>query len=368
MSALLVFEERYIPRMWGGQRLRDVYGKPTRADQNIGEAWLIADHAQHVSVVAEGPLAGRTLHELVEATPERILGTRPELTVHSRFPLLFKLLDARDKLSIQVHPDDADAARFDEPDVGKAEMWYVLDADEDSAVYCGLPPEVDAETFDASRNSGRLEELLIRIPAAPGTAVYVPAGTVHAIGGGCLLAEIQQNSDLTYRIDDWGRVQADGTPRQLHVEKARDCTRFGSGHLGPATPLEYESGGGRVAVIAACRHFAGERIDLEEAYICDTRGDSFQILLGIHGALTVSADSVQHALDPGRAVMIAGEARRFEIGGAGAFLRYYVPDLKRDIVAPLEAAGYAAEEIVALGGEASISELAEFAGGNPASS
>ena len=355
---LLAFEEGYVERMWGGDKLRRIYHKATPGGARIGEAWMIADHPQHVSVVADGPHKGQTLRQLLEDDPARILGTRAQLTVHGRFPLLLKLLDAGDKLSIQVHPDDEAALRWGESDVGKREMWYVLQSDEDSMLYCGMRPETTREEFEAALIAGSLADLLIRFPAREGTAVFVDAGTVHAIGGGSLLAEIQQNSDLTYRVDDWGRVQPDGTPRDLDLEKAMDVTQFGSKHTGAARPAAYTSGAARISVLAACRHFAAERIDLAGRYHCDTRGESFVLLLGISGDCTVKSQGTAHDLKPGSALMVAGSATDFNVEGTASFLRYYVPDLEADIRRPLSAAGHLEDTIVRLGGDPDTSDLA----------
>jgi len=365
VTALLAFEEGYVPRMWGGTRLREVFGKPTPADKPIGEAWLIADHAHHESVVKDGPFAGRTLRELLVKNPNSILGTRARLTVHGRFPLLLKLLDAGEELSVQVHPDDAAAARLGEPDVGKTEMWYILEGRPESVIYCGLPPEVDAAQFESARRIGRLSELLTRIEARPDTAVFVPAGTVHAIGGGCLLAEIQQNSDLTYRIDDWGRVQPDGTPRELHLDKAMQVTRFGSRHAGAAHPLGHEHPGARITVLAACRYFAAEHIAVSGSTHIGVRGESFQLCLGLDGKLVIAAGDEERPLNPGEALLITGETKSAEVRGQGSFLRYYVPDLKKDVMRPLMRAGHSAEAIVALGGDAAVSDLALHAEAHP---
>jgi mannose-6-phosphate isomerase len=346
--------------MWGGSRLREVFGKPVSAARPVGEAWLIADHAQHESVVKDGPLAGRTLGGLLAENPAAILGRRARPTVHGRFPLLLKLLDAGEELSIQVHPDDAAAARLGEPDIGKTEMWYVIEGRPESVLYCGLPPEVDAARFESARREGRLADLLTKIEARPDTAVFVPAGTVHAIGGGCVLAEIQQNSDLTYRIDDWGRVQPDGTRRELHLEKAMQVIHFGSRHRGAARPLGYDRPGARVTVLAACRHFAAEHVAVSGGTRLEIRGDSFQLCLGLDGKLTVIAGDGERALDAGEALMVTGETQDMDVRGQGSFLRYYVPDLRTDIVRPLQRAGHGLEAIVALGGDAATSDVALY--------
>ncbi len=350
-----------MPRMWGGTRLREVFGKPTPTGKPVGEAWLVSDHAQQESVVKDGPHAGLTLRQLIEKDAPAILGTRARLTVHGRFPLLLKLLDAGEELSIQVHPDDADAVRLGEPDVGKTEMWYLLEGRPESVIYCGLPQEVDAARFESARRVGRLADLLTRIEAQSDTAVFVPAGTVHAIGGGCLLAEIQQNSDLTYRIDDWGRTQPDGTPRELHIDKAMQVIRFGSRHSGAAKPLGHEVPGARVNVLAACRYFAAEHVSVSGGTFFEIGGESFQLCLGLEGRLTIAVEDCERALTPGEALLVAGASERMEIRGQGAFLRYYVPDLRRDIMRPLRDAGHSIEAIVALGGDAATSDLALYA-------
>ena len=347
---LLAFEEGYVERMWGGQKLRTVYGKQTPGNAPIGEAWMIADHPQHISVVAHGPEAGRTLRELLEENAPRILGTRAQLTIHDRFPLLLKLLDAGDKLSIQGHPDDAAAQRIGEPDVGKTEMWYVLQGDPGSELYCGMPPTVTRADFEATLKTGTLADLLTRFPASEDTAVFVQAGTVHAIGGGSLLAEIQQNSDITYRVDDWGRVQDDGTPRELHVDKALEVTHFGSAHAGPAKPLAYATDNAEVQVLAACEYFAAELVTLNGTYTAETRGESFHLLLGRSGDLGVTAPKDNQTLKPGSALMIPGRAQSFAVEGTGSFLRYYVPDRIRDIELPLINAGHPRGPIAALSG------------------
>lgn len=358
MTPILAFHEMYVPRMWGGTRLSRVYGKPTPKSEPIGEAWLIADHAECESVVKGGGHAGRTLRDLLRTDARAILGRRAQLTIHGRFPLLLKLLDAGDKLSIQVHPDDEAAIRLKEPDVGKTEMWYVIEGGPDSELYCGMPPELDAAAFDAERRAGRLGQRLTRIAAHPDTAVFVHAGTVHAIGGGCLIAEIQQNSDLTYRIDDWGRVQPDGTPRELHIDKAMQVIHFGSRHAGAAKPLEYEYEGAQVQVLAACRYFVAERVTLASEATFETRGDSFQLCLGLEESSRFGAHGAERDLLPGEALMVSGEAQAFQVWGGGSFLRYYVPDLAKDVAEPLLKAGHLPQDIVALGGDASTSDLA----------
>ena len=337
---LLRFEEAYFERIWGGGKLRALYGKPAPEDAPIGEAWLVADHRQCESRVAEGPCAGQTLRQLLESGAAGVLGTRGKLTVHGRFPLLLKLLDARDVLSVQVHPDDACAQRLGEPDVGKTEMWRVLHAEPDSELICGLDPAVRPDDIGALATDGRaLEEKMHRFPVEPGDSVFVPAGTVHAIGAGIVLAEIQQNSDLTYRLYDWGRVQSDGTPRELHLDKAREAIHFGSEHKGKTTPLPLDDGGVRT-LLAACPYFAAESVQVEGTWTRTTRGESFHILLAQEGAFRVASETGEANIIAGECVLAPGRLMQFSVEGQGVLLDYYVPDLQRDIVDPVRKQGH----------------------------
>ena len=356
--ALLRFHEAHSERIWGGTRLRSVLGKETPPDKVIGEAWLISDHAEHESVVASGPHEGRTLRQLLEEDAAAILGTRAQLTIHGRFPLLLKLLDSGQALSVQVHPDDNDARRLGEPDVGKTEMWHVFEAAPGSQLICGLDQGLGPEAFATSITGGSLEDALTRFEVQEGASVFVPVGTVHAIGGGILLAEIQQNSDLTYRIYDWGRVDADGKPRELHIGKALEATHFGSPHGGLTQPLGYDIENGRCEVLGACRHFAAELLCIQGEFSRPIAGESFHILLAKHGSFDAQAGGERYKLKPGEAVLVPGCAASYQITGTGALLDYYVPDLQREIIAPLLAAGHAPPAILALGGPPKTSDLA----------
>lgn len=341
------FEEQYFERIWGGRRLERDLGKTIPADVPIGEAWLISDHPSAESVVSEGSLAGKTLRQLLDADADAVLGSRAQLTVHGRFPLLLKILDAADWLSVQVHPDDECAARLGEPDVGKTEMWHVLQADPDSELICGLDRSVDPDAFIAAARDGRLDDMLPRFPVVPGDAVFVRAGTVHAIGGGILLAEIQQNSDLTYRIYDWNRVDASGKGRELHLEKTRAATHFGSTHRGKQTPLELadDSGAEKREILAACRYFAAERVQCNGKWRRATGKASFHIVLCIDGSANLEAGSGVAALLPGQACLVPGAVPEFTVEGGCTVLDYYVPDRVRDVEEPLKAAGHSAESI-----------------------
>ncbi len=229
----LVFVPLYRRYLWGGRGFATALGRDLPPGDDYAESWELVDRGADQSVVAAGPLAGVMLGSLVRERGRELLGrTAPQ----PAFPLLFKFLDARLDLSVQVHPDDARGARLVPPDRGKTEAWYVVDADPGARIWAGTAPGVDAAAFAAALRAGRIADVLHSFTPRPGDCVFVPAGTVHAIGAGLLVAEIQQSSDVTYRLHDWGRVGPDGKPRQLHVEAGLDAvTRFGP--VGPATPV-----------------------------------------------------------------------------------------------------------------------------------
>ncbi len=358
----LSFDEYYAERIWGGRKLESVYGKSLPPNIPVGEAWLVSDHPQHVSTVTSGPehIVGRTLRELLEEDAPAILGTHASLTVHGRFPLLLKILDAADYLSVQVHPDDAAAARLGEPDVGKTEMWHVLEADPGSQLICGLNPAVDDKDLRGLVAANKFQDALVKFAVSSGTSVFVPAGTVHAIGSGILLAEIQQNSDVTYRIHDWNRLQEDGTPRTLHIDKSLCVIRYGSRHTGPVNPLTIHRGSVSSQVLAACRYFAAERTELASGIVVrDTCARSFHLLLATTGSISVQAGDASQTLARGRALLVPGSFSEFSVTGTGVFLDYYVPDLVLDVLKPLRKEGYDDDEIFRLGGDPMLSDLSK---------
>lgn len=345
---LLRFHDTFQPRIWGGQNLRALFNKDVPA-QPVGEDWLISDHPSAESVVSTGPFAGLTLRGLIERDAGGILGKLPQLTPQGRFPLLLKLIDAADVLSVQVHPDDQCARRFGEPDVGKTEMWHVLHAEHGGELMCGLQPDVTPEKLRQSIADGALQDLMSHNEAVPGLSLLVPAGALHAIGAGVLLAEIQQNSDLTYRLYDWNRVDNQGKPRQLHLEKGFKAIHFGKEPPKPAEPLHYDCDGARCSVLAACPYFAAELIQLNGDYHRLTNGNSFQILLVKEGSIQAAAGEDIATLNPGESALVPGDLYLFELSGNGAILDYYVPDLPTEITEKLQTAGHTLDQIEALG-------------------
>lgn len=273
----LRFKPVYQTYIWGGTKLKTVLNREDAPEGIVAESWEVSDREDGMSVVSGGPLAGAALRDLVREHREAILGSRCDKDV---FPLLIKVLDADKTLSVQVHPDDDTAAtRGGEP---KTEMWYVLEADPGAAVYCGLKPGVTPESFRRGIGENTLESMLEKIHVNAGEAVFVPGGRVHAIASGCLLLEVQQNSNTTYRIYDWGRVGADGEPRELHIEQALRVIRWEDTEnaLTPTEPMPDLNGVSREKVMES-PYFLLERLTLGAPSELPGDPGSFQVLFAI---------------------------------------------------------------------------------------
>lgn len=233
MLTPLIFRPLYRRYIWGGRNFARVFTRNLPPGDDYAESWELVDRGDDQSVVAAGPWAGRSLGELVREHGGDLLGARGAA---GRFPLLFKFLDACRDLSVQVHPDDTRAARLDPPDLGKTEAWYVVAAEPGSRIFAGLRPGVDKDDLAEALQSGRCETVLHSFVASPGDCVFIPAGTVHAIGAGLLVAEIQQSSDVTYRLHDWNRTGPDGRPRPLHIAAGLEAVTR-TGPVEPITPI-----------------------------------------------------------------------------------------------------------------------------------
>jgi mannose-6-phosphate isomerase len=256
----LVFEPFYRPQIWGGRRLETQLGKPLPSGQSIGEAWEISAHPMHVSRVAEGPLAGLPLTDLWAKHGRELTGT----TLTGEFPLLIKYLDCQELLSIQVHPNDQIANEIQPGSLGKTEAWAVIHAEPQGQIYSGLRPGVTPQDVERGLADGTLADCLHAVTPRAGDVVFLAAGTVHAVGGGVLIAEVQQSSDLTFRLFDWNRVGPDGKPRQLHRREALMSIDWSRGPVDPVTPqtLGGLPAGVRGEKLAACEYFAMERFEV----------------------------------------------------------------------------------------------------------
>ncbi len=316
----LRFEPILRQYLWGGRRLAEL-GKRLGDDGPYAESWEIVDHGADQSIVAGGPLAGATLHELATRHGPSLFGRHHP---QRQFPLLMKFLDCQRTLSVQVHPNDAQAARLDQPDLGKTEAWVVLAAEPGSRIYAGLKPGVDRAALEHKLAAGEVEECLHQFEPQAGDCVFIEAGTVHALGAGLLIAEIQQASDTTYRLFDWNRVDRDGKPRALHVEEALQVIDFARGPVAPLRPKPTDQP--HVERLVACDKFVVDRWRIGEPQPLAT-DEQFHIVATIEGALTMRSNDGALRLRRGDTVLIPACCRdvRLEPEGAAVVLDVYLP-------------------------------------------
>lgn len=321
---------RYI---WGGRRLADTLGKQIGEGDDYAESWEIVDHDQDQSVVAFGDLEGQTLNSLIREYQSRLLGKKvfEQITdgrlpdaLQYRFPLLFKFLDANRTLSVQVHPDDELAALKEPADLGKTEAWYVVDAQQDAKIYAGLKTGVDSDELRIAADTGKTEEVLNSFHPTAGDCVFIPAGAVHAIGEGLLVAEIQQSSDTTYRLFDWNRVDKQGNARELHVNEAIHATDYRLGPIESQKPKAMSQA--QVVELVACDKFVMNRWTTDQP-INLFGDDRFRILAITRGELNISGDPSGQPLTLGQTALLPACLEKVDLipNGEVELLEIYVP-------------------------------------------
>ncbi len=252
----LKFEPIFKSMIWGGRRLPEFLGRQVPNPDAIGEAWILSDVDGNPTPIANGPLAGSTLRDILRRDSTELLGTAEPR--HGRFPLLLKFIDSRQELSVQVHPNDEQAHARIPGTCGKTEAWYILDADrERGRIYAGFRAGITPDHFRNALSEKSTPETLHAFEPCPGDCVFLPAGTVHAIGAGVMLFEVQQTSDITYRLYDWDRIDAKtGRGRDLHVEDGLACSDFSRGPCHPVLPSLISNGRWRREHLVGCSHFS----------------------------------------------------------------------------------------------------------------
>lgn len=301
----LILQPAYQDYIWGGDRIIRKY----RREEPPGvyaESWEVSDRAEGVSTVRNGSFKGHTLRDVLKAWGTELLGEGRDLR---SFPLLIKLIDARETLSVQVHPDDETARKFGgEP---KTEMWYVLEAEPDACVYAGLRPGTGRKAFQKAVADEALDGMIPRVPVQAGDAVFMPGGRVHAIGAGCLLLEVQQNSDTTYRLYDWGRVGKDGKPRPLHLEEALRVIRWDDTESPKVMPRHIgHLGTNELWEILSCPWFRMEKLVVNEPWEGAADRKTFQVLFVAEGNVDVEWEaSVEHLATGTTCLLPAGLPR-----------------------------------------------------------
>ncbi len=304
MTTILQFTPIYQERVWGGRELENYLGRKLPAAGPIGESWELVDRAEAQSCVVGGPWAGQTLRQVLEQNAAEIMG--PAWPKARPFPILIKWLDCRDRLSVQVHPPASIAGRLGgEP---KTENWYFGQTDAGAAVYAGLRAGVTRSSFEQAIAAGTVDQCLDRLAVREGDSLLIHSGTMHAIDAGNVILEIQQNSDTTYRVDDWGRLGLDGKPRALHVRESLECL---SANL--ASPVQLVRSDGDSAVLASCREFTIRRERLEAGARLDFRpGEQARILSVVAGAVETGSDFVQ--------TLMLGDSALLPYGGGFSFV------------------------------------------------
>lgn len=320
----LKFEPIFMERIWGGNKLETELKKPLGGKSGIGESWELSGVEGHVSVVSNGFLKGNTLAELLEIYMGDLVGDAVFQRFGEEFPLLIKFIDAREDLSIQVHPDDALAAQRHDS-FGKTEMWYVLQAEEGARLISGFVETVSQADYLKAVEEKRLESLLASHPVQAGEVFFIPAGRVHTIGAGILLAEIQQTSDVTYRIYDFDRRDAQGQARQLHTQEALDAIDY---KAYPDYRTAYEVVSNAVSPVVTCPYFTTSVLALDGSLTRDYYSlDSFVILICTEGAARLVYEGGEVAVAKGETVLIPAELRQltFRPEGQVRLLEVYVP-------------------------------------------
>ncbi|MGI9628880.1 MAG: type I phosphomannose isomerase catalytic subunit [Longimicrobiales bacterium] len=330
LKAPLLFAPRFQDYVWGGRNLARVLGRDI-PDGIVAESWEISAHPAAPTIVNDGPLLGASLPELVDEFGVELVGSKGQWAVdRGAFPLLIKLLDANQPLSVQVHPDDAYADEHEDGELGKTEMWYVLDAAPGAEIVYGLRSGVTPGEFQAAVSDGRVEECLHRVQVKAGDAVLIEAGTVHAILEGIVLAEIQQSSNTTYRVYDWGRVGNDGKPRALHIEEAMNVIDFQDWEPSVTTPeVLTEQEGVKRELVSSCDKFVVERITVEagRSFRGDLTGETFEVWGVLEGSGAMEAGESRTALDAVRFALLPATMGSFEFSSTAGLvaLRAYLP-------------------------------------------
>ena len=291
--------------VWGGEKIAP-YKEIETGQKHIGESWELSGVHGNESVVAEGPLAGRTIADLVKEYKGALIGEHVYENTGDEFPLLIKFIDALTDLSIQVHPNDELAAKRHNGSKGKTEMWYVVDAEPGAHLLAGLTKHITPEEYAAKVADGTITDVLARHEVHPGDVFFLPAGRIHAICGGCFIAEIQQTSNITYRIYDYGRLGLDGKPREVHTELAKDAIDYKvyDNYRTEYTPVQNEE-----VEVVSCPYFTTSIYDLTLPYAKDlSELDSFLVVMCLSGRGTLEVDGEEVIVHQGETVLVPASA------------------------------------------------------------
>ncbi|HQZ25583.1 MAG TPA: mannose-6-phosphate isomerase [Flavobacterium sp.] len=314
----LQFEPILKERIWGGEKLKTILNKPITS-KITGESWEISTVEGDVSVVATGILTGKSLNDLIDLNPNELLGTAVYKKFGKQFPLLFKYLDAREDLSIQVHPND-ELAKKRHNSFGKTEMWYVLQADTNSKLIVGFKEDSNAAEYLENLKNKTLLSILDNVEVQVGDVFFLETGTVHAIGAGLVIAEIQQTSDITYRLYDFDRVDAAGNQRELHVDLALDAINYNK----IDTHKKYNKVLNQSNSMVDCAYFTTNFLPLDGKVAVNKSGNSFTVYMCVDGGFEIEYEGVKFKYIKGDTVLIPAELKTFDLSGKGSLLEIYI--------------------------------------------
>lgn len=306
----ITFEPILKQIRWGGRRLGTMLGKQIGPEADYAESWEVCDHGDDQSRVSAGEYTDWTLNQLVRERTKELFGT-DETT--SQFPLLIKYLDCNDRLSVQVHPNNLQAAKYDPSENGKTEAWIVISAEPDSFIFAGLKKHVTPEILRTAISNNELEQCLHRITPQPGECYFIPAGTVHALGEGVLIAEVQQSSDLTFRLYDWGRADQLGNQRPLHIEQAFECIDFQTGPIEQSCPtLLHKTEFAELNLLIDSDFFRIEKLQVNHQFRLSSNGQC-RIVMILSGTGTLSHTGSKETLSAGKTFLIPASCGDIEI-------------------------------------------------------
>ena len=311
-------------KIWGGKRLKNCFDPEKQDERIIGESLAICSSEEDQSVVVSGELKGKTIKELLKNYREEIFGNSASYW-NDYFPLMIKFIDAQEKLSIQVHPDDEYALEHEKTH-GKTEMWYVLDAEPGAELICGFGKNISKEVLIKAIKQNAIEGIVKKVSIKPGDILFIPAGVIHSIGEGILLAEIQENSDITYRLFDWNRLGIDSKPRELHIEKALDVINFLHPVKNPFVKgLVIEEENFTRTICVSCDKFTTEVFDVHREYKGYLNGEKCEMFISIDGNFLIEyAERKTTELLKGETLLMPASLGSFRIRGEGRFIRTYI--------------------------------------------
>jgi len=317
-----VYPLQFVPilkeRIWGGEKLKTVLNKSIES-VTTGESWELSTVEGDVSVVANGVLRGRTLMQLIDESPNEILGPAVYQKFGKQFPLLFKYLDAREDLSIQVHPND-ELAKERHNSFGKTEMWYIMQADADARIIVGFKDKSNAEEYVSNLKNKSLLSILDAVKVKSGDVFFLETGTVHAIGAGLVVAEIQQTSDITYRIYDFDRVDAQGNERELHIDQALDAINYDK----VDTYKQYAKEVNQSNSVVDCPYFTTNFIPLDGEINVSKNEETFTVYMCVEGVFEIAYNEVKYSYKKGDTVLIPAAIDSFVLSGKASVLEIYI--------------------------------------------